>query len=125
MQGFVSPRCMSFSVARHLDELRPQTGGRTTYIYSGSPANSGGAKKYLGANGFKSKNKERDVADASELISESLDFGIEALGRCVCRAILKVIGNGSVAVLHGLNDRVEKLTVQPLYLVVPPSEFCQ
>ena len=91
----------------------------------GSPANSSGERRNLGANGFQSKYEERDVAYTSELISEGLDFGIETLGRGVCRAILKVVGNGSVIVLHRLNYRVEELAIQPFHLVIPPSEFCQ
>jgi len=89
------------------------------------PQTSVGRKKYLGENGFKSKNKEKDVAYASKLISESFDFGIETLGRSICRAVSKVIGNSSIVVLHRLNHRVEKLAIQPFHFVVPPSEFCQ
>ncbi len=68
-----------------------------------------GREKSLGENGFKPKYKERDVGNSSELIPESLDFGIETFGRSVGRAMLKVVGYGSVVVLHGLNYRVEKL----------------
>jgi len=82
-------------------------------------------QRSVGENGFKSKYKERDIAYASELISESLDFGIETFSRSVCRAVLKAVGNGSVDVLHNLNDRIEKLAIQPLHFPVPPSEFSQ
>ncbi len=52
--------------------------------HSGSPAKSGGEEKIFKHNGVKSKYKEWDVAYASELVSESLDLGIETLGRSVC-----------------------------------------
>ena len=48
-----------------------------------------GVKK-LRKNSFESVYKEWYIFDATELISESLYFSIETLGRGVCRTILKL-----------------------------------
>ncbi len=65
------------------------------YTISDHPQNPVGREKSLGENGFKPKYKEGDVGNSSELIPESLDFGIETLDQRVCRAILKVVGYAS------------------------------
>ena len=49
-----------------------------------------GSKKNLRKNSFESVYKEWYIFDATELISESLYFSIETLGRGVCRTILKL-----------------------------------
>ena len=58
--------------------------------------------KKLRKNSFESVYKEWYIAYTTELISERLYFCIEALGRGVCRSILKVVCYGCVVVLHGL-----------------------
>ena len=67
-------------------------------------------------------HEEPDIPYTSELCSQSLDFSIERLCRCIGKPFLKIVNDGIIVVLKGFNNLVEAFISKIFDIIVPSGK---